>query len=98
MEYKVDSLYATPQIGWLAIWDGSYGGFALGTEFGIQCSLSHSATLTASSSSTYNPYLSELVNTTQYQEMRKQILNQTEDALNNYPLPYWNIIKMGWLF
>lgn len=95
----INSIYWTPQLGWLATWGGSFGWFAIGTELGVQLTLDSSVTTTttftdptAQSLSTY------VIQSPEYTTLSSQLSDSITKALKEYPLPYWNILKIGWIF
>jgi len=98
IDFTIYSTYVTPQIGWMGVWSGAYGGFAIGTELGVQLNLSARSHLHASVN-TGDPALDALVlSSPEYQDLYDQINNDALDRFKNIPLPYWNVIKVGWLF
>jgi hypothetical protein len=97
-QFEVSSFYVTPQVGWLASWDGVYGGFAIGTEIGAQIPLSNSVSTTSRVSGVDPSYVSEVENSSQYLSLKNQVQDEVVSKLKKDPLPYWNIIKIGWLF
>ncbi|KAB8029175.1 hypothetical protein [Fluviispira multicolorata] len=98
-EINISSVYLTPQLGWLATWGGKFGWFAIGTEFGLQYSLKNTVNLkTTFTDPAAIPYLSLLTTTPEYLALYSQLQTSLTDNLNKYPLPYWNILKIGWLF
>ncbi|WP_186645547.1 hypothetical protein [Fluviispira vulneris] len=95
----VTSIYLTPQIGWLATWGGKYGWFAFGSEFGVQFPVKNTVTLTSTfTDPAVASYVSSILSSDQYIALSNQLQSSIVDNLNNYPLPYWNILKIGWLF
>lgn len=98
-EIKISSTYWTPQIGWLATWGGSFGWFAIGTELGVQITLQSSVDLTPTfTNPTLQPLLPVVLASPEYTSMNDQLKTGITDALKEYPLPYWNILKIGWMF
>lgn len=95
----VKSTYWTPQLGWLATWGGSFGWFAIGTELGVQLTLNTSVTTTTTFT---DPNVQSLVplllQSSEYASLTNQIDSSVTNALKDYPLPYWNILKVGWMF
>ena len=90
--------FATPQIGWLYMWSGSWGGYVIGTEIGAQISMTNSIGLNISSLDQYASKLSQIQAQPEFIKTKSEIKSKTEDAIHGYPLPYWNVIKFGWMF
>jgi hypothetical protein len=98
-EINITSIYWTPQIGWLATWGGKLGWFAIGTELGVQLTLQTTVT-----STTVFPdpdiqlFIPLVLQTPQYAALSNELNTTISNALKDYPLPYWNILKIGWIF
>ncbi|BBH52155.1 cell envelope integrity protein TolA [Fluviispira sanaruensis] len=96
---EITTIYLTPQIGWLATWGGRYGWFAVGTEFGLQFPVKNTVTLTTTFT---DPGVTSSIDTikasSEYIALSNQLQSSLVDNLNKYPIPYWNILKIGWLF
>lgn len=98
IEYNVNSWYVAPAVGWLKNWSGRFGGFAIGTDFGFQYTLTSAVTLNAAISGVDRAYVTAIQSSSQYTSMVDTAKSQTVTKLKKYPLPYWNIVKVGWLF
>ncbi len=86
---QIDRYYLSPQFGWMAVWKS---GILLGTEFGATVSMQPSNSLTLSVSSDLVPAADK----TKAENDLKNSLGL--DKIQKYPLPFWNIIKIGYLF
>ena len=95
----IHSTYWTPQIGLLATWSGKFGWFAIGTEIGAQLTLDvsveNSINLTEPA---IQPYLSYATQSPEYTSLNDQLRKTISDNLKEYPIIYWNILKIGWMF
>jgi hypothetical protein len=95
----ISSTYWTPQIGWLATWGGSFGWFAIGTELGVQLTIQSSvATSTSFTDPTVQSLIPLVVQSPEYTSLNNQLSTSITNSLKSYPLPYWNILKIGWIF
>ena len=95
----ISSTYWTPQIGWLATWGGTFGWFAIGTELGVQLTLQSSVTTTTTFTDPSVQSLVPLVlQSPEYTSLTNEMNTSITNALKDYPLPYWNILKIGWIF
>ena len=95
----ISSTYWTPQIGWLATWGGSFGWFAIGTELGVQLTIQSSVTTsTTFTDPTVQALLPLVLQSPEYSSLNTQLSNSITNTLKSYPLPYWNILKIGWIF
>lgn len=93
---KTKTTYVTPQFGWMGLWDS---GFMIATEFGVQIPLSKGTADFNVDLSQLNPIARARVETSdEYKDMVKQISEDYSKNLTQDMLPYWNIIKLGWLF
>ena len=89
------SEYVTPQLGWMGVWGP---GFMIGTELGVQIPVNHklqNVTLTASDVTTGTVPNFE---NSEYADDIRDFTNKVEDYFLKKPLPFWNIIKIGWMF
>lgn len=95
----INSTYWTPQIGLLATWSGRFGWFAVGTEIGAQLTLNvaveNSINLT---DPVIQPFLSFAVQSAEYNALNDQLRKTISETLKEYPIFYWNILKIGWIF
>lgn len=95
-QLKVDTNYVTPQFGWLGVWKS---GFSLGTEFGAQIPLSSGNETFSSQILTTDPaQYNYVANSSAYQNFQNNIQNGIGGYFKNNVLPFWNILKIGWLF
>ncbi|WP_397600816.1 hypothetical protein [Silvanigrella sp.] len=95
----INSTYWTPQMGLLATWSGSYGWFAIGTEIGVQLTLDSTVTTSTTLSDPTAQSLSSYVFASpEYTALSNQLSDSITTKLKEYPLPYWNILKIGWIF
>lgn len=95
----ISSTYWTPQLGWLVTWGGNYGWFAIGTELGVQLTLQSSVTTSISfPDPAVQTYVPIVLQSPEYQALTNQINNSVANTLKDYPLPYWNVLKIGWIF
>ncbi|APJ02949.1 hypothetical protein [Silvanigrella aquatica] len=96
---QINSTYWTPQMGWLATWGGKFGWFAVGSEFGVQLTLQSSVTTsTTFLDPTVQQYVPLALQSPEYTSFNNQISSTLTNTLKNTPLPYWNILKIGWMF
>ncbi len=93
---KINTTYATPQFGWLFVWDS---GFSIGTELGAQIPLSMSSNnyYTNLNNSNQTAY-SQAISSGNYQDFQNTLQTRLPDYFNHQVLPFWNILKIGWLF
>ena len=95
-QLKVDTTYVTPQFGWMAVWKN---GFTLGTELGAQIPLTAGNETFSSQILTSDPNQYSLVaNSYAYQNFQSNIRDGVGDYFKSKVLPFWNIIKIGWMF
>lgn len=88
--------YFTPQLGWMGLWDS---GFMIATEFGAQIPLSKGTANFSIDLSQLDPATRVVVESSEeYQDMVKKISEDYSKILTEDVIPYWNIIKIGWLF
>ncbi|WP_186647312.1 FecR family protein [Fluviispira vulneris] len=93
---KINTTYATPQFGWLFVWDS---GFSIGTELGAQIPLSMSSNNFYSNVNTSNPSAyTQATSSGNYQNFQNILQNSLPEYFNHQVLPFWNILKIGWLF
>ena len=93
---NVKTVYVTPQFGWMAVWNN---GFTLGTELGVQIPLyagteNFWSEILTNDQNQYNLVL----NSNSYQDFQRQIRDDFGDYFRSKTLPFWNIIKIGWMF
>lgn len=95
----INSTYWTPQIGLLATWSGSFGWFAIGTEIGAQLTLDVSVENNINlTDPTVQQYISYAVQSPEYASLNDQLRKTITENLKAYPIIYWNILKIGWIF
>ncbi|KAB8039869.1 hypothetical protein GCL60_06290 [Silvanigrella paludirubra] len=95
----INSIYWTPQMGLLATWSGSFGWFAIGTEIGVQLTLDSTVTTSTTFTDPTAQSLSSYVFASpEYTALSNQLSDSITTKLKEYPLPYWNILKIGWIF
>lgn len=93
---KIRTTYITPQIGWLFVWDS---GFTLGTEIGAQIPLhSGSEEFWTEVYASDSNQLNAVYNSYAFYDFQKQVRDNIGDYFRSKTLPFWNIIKIGWLF
>ncbi|APJ04434.1 FecR family protein [Silvanigrella aquatica] len=93
---KIDTQYFAPQIGWQKIWES---GFTLGTELGVQIPINSGnenywTEILTNDSTQYN----YIINSYAYQSFQNNIRDNVASYFRYKTLPFWNIIKIGWLF
>ena len=92
---KVKNQYVTPQLGWLAVFDN---GFSIGTELGAQLPISKgTGHRSIAILSTGGVPVSAITSSGGYKEVEKR-LDDMIHTLQRQVFPFWNIIKIGWLF
>ncbi|KAB8037700.1 hypothetical protein GCL60_11030 [Silvanigrella paludirubra] len=92
----VDTVYFAPQIGWMAVFDN---GFTLGTELGVQIPVtSGNENFWSEILTTDQKQYSLVANSYAYQDFQRQIRDNFGDYFRSKTLPFWNIIKIGWMF
>lgn len=93
-EFEIEASTLIPHLGWFATWDS---GFTLGTEFGIVVPSGSDSTLKPTTTAEYEQYLIAASATQKYRDAQKD----AEDfgkQIGDTTLPYWNILRIGWLF
>jgi virulence-associated protein VapD len=95
-QLKVDTTYVTPQFGWIKVWKN---GFTIGTELGAQIPLnsgneSFSSQILTNDSNQYNL----VANSYAYQNFQSNIRDKVGDYFRSKVLPFWNILKIGFMF
>lgn len=89
---KATSNFATPMIGWQWLGDS---GIMFGTELGAQIPLNADTSIDATTGdATLDAAVKEQ---TEYKDLKKKA-DDGAKAFGNAVLPYWSIIKVGWLF
>ena len=97
-DFALQSTYIAPTVGWLWNWEGPTGGLAIGTDFGIQFSTANELQVNSSVDGQYSPYTGDILSGADYQDYENKIKTDLVNSVKNTPLPFWNIIKVGWLF
>ncbi|KAB8029785.1 FecR family protein [Fluviispira multicolorata] len=93
---KLNTTYFTPQFGWLFVWDN---GFTIGTELGAQIPLHASGQSNNVNLNTQDPNAySQAINSATYKNFQNTVQNNMSDYFTHQVLPFWNILKIGWLF
>lgn len=93
---KVRTSYITPQFGWLFMWDS---GLTLGTEFGVQIPIeSGSLDFWSEVYSNDENKIKAVYDSYTFQNHQRNIRDDIGDYFRKNALPFWNIIKVGWLF
>lgn len=96
---EITTIYWTPQIGWLSTSGSPIGWFAFGSELGVQLPIHVSANTSVSfSNPEVAPFINAALQSAEYTEFTNQINNVVVSKLKKYPIPYWNIVKIGWIF
>ncbi|MFZ3228629.1 MAG: hypothetical protein WA160_00365 [Pseudobdellovibrio sp.] len=93
---KVTANYLLPHIGWL--WTTSFG-LTFGMDLGYLSPSSSSADINATISNISNGAISnsDVESTTEYKNAKKDAQDQSE-KFGKTGLPYWTVLRMGWLF
>ncbi|WGL60663.1 FecR family protein [Pigmentibacter sp. JX0631] len=93
---KINTTYVTPQFGWLYV---SKSGLTLGTEIGVQIPVqSGSEDFSAQVLSQDQNQISAVYNSYAFYDFQRQVRDNIGDYFRSKALPFWNIIKIGWLF
>lgn len=95
LDVITSSVYATPEVGWLYRFEN---GFTLGTDIGVQLPIRSDVDITIDLKNTSPFLITSIQRSPQYVSLRRQMVNDVYDFLSGSPIPYWNIIKVGWLF
>ncbi len=95
VKVDINSLYVTPQLGWLWIWDS---GFLLGFDLGVQVPISPKTTLEITSDNRVaNVALALVQETAQFKKLEKDITD-AGDKIGKIPLPAITVFRIGWMF
>ena len=93
--YRVKNSYVAPQFGWFAVFDS---GFSIGTEMGVQIPLTKgSVAKSITINSTGGASVSSITSSAAYDDLLKN-LDKFVTYFQDKTIPFWNIIKIGWLF
>lgn len=95
LDVVTSTTYWNPQFGWLYRMES---GLTFGTDIGVQMPITSSVEITIDIKNTSPFLITSIQRSPQYVNLRKQLVNDVYDMLSEYPIPYWNIIKVGWLF
>src|SRR3989344_2637092 len=88
--------YLLPHVGWIWTWPF---GLTLGMDVGYLSPINPSVDLTTTISNISNPLItqSDIEATTEYQNARSEIIDQSE-KVGKTGLPYWTMFRIGFLF
>ncbi|MGY3805372.1 FecR family protein [Pigmentibacter ruber] len=93
---KINTTYVTPQFGWLFV---SKSGLSIGTELGVQIPVqSGSEDFNAQVLATDQNQINAVYNSYAFYDFQRQVRDNIGDYFRSKTLPFWNIIKIGWLF
>lgn len=87
-EVEVKSNYLTPHVGWM--WGAENGGFFASMDIGYQMPSNVTTTFTSNA----DPAVQA---TQDYADLSKDV-RDGGDKIGNTALPYWSMVKVGWLF
>lgn len=90
---KITANYLKPHLGWM--WRAD-SGFSWGVDFGYLIPNGGEVTLDEGTIKN-DPLYPSLVSTSQYKANRQKIIDDSE-KLRTTSLPYWAIVRLGWLF
>jgi hypothetical protein len=92
----VTSLYLTPHLGWFKVYES---GLILGFELGLQipASVRTSLDISTDSSSLGAVNDTDITATQEYKSMEAQVQDAVE-TFGKTPLPYFTVIRVGWMF
>lgn len=90
---KITANYVKPHIGWL--WRAPFG-LTWGADFGVLIPNSSKTTLDEGSIKNDSNY-PLLASTSEYKANKQKIIDESE-RIGTSTLPYWTLIRVGWLF
>jgi hypothetical protein len=89
---RIKSNYLTPHIGWLSVYDS---GFCFGFELGYHIPFKSSSTYEAKAEESS---LDAVLKTSSEFQDQKKDLEGIVKKLGKTPVPYVNLLRVGWLF
>jgi hypothetical protein len=92
----ITSLYLTPHVGWLKVFDN---GLLLGVDIGVQLPVSVRSSLDVATeaSSLESVGITEVQQTPQYKAKEAEVRDAV-DTMGKLPLPAFTLFRVGWMF